>query len=141
MIGERIKMLRERNGYTQTVLARKLGLSRASVNAWEMGINSPSTQYLIQLAKLLNVSTDFILCIDNEQKDHLDMTVLTEDQKTMFRILWNQCRKYNETVKILVEDGLVQRGEELYEDGIDILQEIRSKLKGSGQTGSQGSGR
>lgn len=141
MIGERIKMLRERNGYTQTVLARKLGLSRASVNAWEMGINSPSTQYLIQLAKLLNVSTDFILCIDNEQKDHLDMTVLTEEQKAMFRTLWNQCRKYNETVKILVEDGLVQRGEELYEDGIDILQEIQSKLKGSGQAGSQGSDR
>ena len=48
-------------GYTQSSLARQLHITRASVNAWEMGISTPSTQYIIQLAQIFNVSTDFLL--------------------------------------------------------------------------------
>ena len=64
MVADRIKMLRETNQYTQTELARKLGITRASVNAWEMGISVPSTQYLVELASIFHVSTDFLLCIE-----------------------------------------------------------------------------
>ncbi len=66
MISERIMYLRERNGYTQVSLATKLGITRSSVNAWEMGISIPSTQCLIQLASLFNVSIDYILCISSD---------------------------------------------------------------------------
>jgi len=61
MIAARIKTLREQKGLTQSMLARKIGITRSSVNAWEMGISIPSTQYLIELAKLFNVSTDYLL--------------------------------------------------------------------------------
>ena len=47
MIYEKIKMLREKAGMTQVELAKRLGLSRAAVNAWEMGITVPSTHYII----------------------------------------------------------------------------------------------
>ena len=46
MIYERIKKLREKQGYTQTELAKMLGVTRSCVNAWEMGISVPSTQSL-----------------------------------------------------------------------------------------------
>ena len=46
MIGERIKDLREKLNMTQTALARRLGLSRSAVNAWEMGVSIPSVPYL-----------------------------------------------------------------------------------------------
>ena len=49
MIYERIKKLREKQGYTQTELAKMLGVTRSCVNAWEMGISVPSTQSLVQL--------------------------------------------------------------------------------------------
>ena len=64
MIAERIKLLREYNGLTQSELARQLGITRSGVNAWEMGISVPSTQYIVELARLFKVSTDYLLGVD-----------------------------------------------------------------------------
>ncbi len=54
------------------MLARKLGITRSSVNAWEMGISAPSTQCLIELAGLFNVSTDYLLGIESTSTISLD---------------------------------------------------------------------
>ncbi len=64
MVGDRIKALREQQGLTQAALAKKLGITRASVNSWEMGISIPSTKYLVELSSLLNVSSDYLLGIN-----------------------------------------------------------------------------
>ncbi len=61
MVAERIKELREKNNYTQSSLAKKLNVTRSSVNAWEMGISVPSTTLIVELAKLFQVSTDYLL--------------------------------------------------------------------------------
>lgn len=61
MIADRVKALRDRAKLTQADLAKRLGITRSSVNAWEMGISVPSTQYVVEMAKLFHVSTDFIL--------------------------------------------------------------------------------
>lgn len=65
MIADKIKFLREEKNMTQTVLAKKLGITRSSVNAWELGISTPSTQYLVELAYIFKVSTDFLLGISS----------------------------------------------------------------------------
>lgn len=62
---ERLKTLRKRDNISQNVLAKTLGITRASVNAWEMGISYPNAQSLILLAKYFNVSVDYLLGIDN----------------------------------------------------------------------------
>lgn len=64
MVAERIKRLREQKGLTQAELAKRLGITRSSVNAWEMGISVPSTQYVVELAHLFKVSTDYVLGVD-----------------------------------------------------------------------------
>ena len=61
MIAERIKKLREQHNKTQSELAKQLGITRSSVNAWEMGISVPSTQYVVELANIFKVSTDYLL--------------------------------------------------------------------------------
>ena len=61
MVAEKIKFLREQKGLTQSDLAKKLNITRSSVNAWEMGISVPSTQCIIELASLFSVSTDYLL--------------------------------------------------------------------------------
>lgn len=61
MIADKIKFLREENNMTQTDLAKRLGITRSGVNAWEMSISVPSTQYIVELATLFNVSTDYLL--------------------------------------------------------------------------------
>jgi len=58
---DKIKILREQLGLTQSELAKKLGLTRASVNGWEMGLSIPATSTLAELAKLFRVSSDYIL--------------------------------------------------------------------------------
>ena len=64
MVCDKIKELREMAGYSQSQLAKKLDVTRSSVNAWEMGLSTPTTQYIVALAKLFHVSTDYILGTD-----------------------------------------------------------------------------
>lgn len=61
MIAERIKILREQQNITQSQLAKQLGITQCSVNAWEMGISVPSTQYVVDLAHIFKVSTNYLL--------------------------------------------------------------------------------
>ena len=58
MVADRIKALREQRGMTQSELAKQLGITRSSVNAWELGISVPSTQYVVELADIFKVATD-----------------------------------------------------------------------------------
>ncbi len=77
MISNRIQTLREQNGMTQAALAKQLGITRSSVNAWEMGISVPSTQYIVELALIFHVSTDYLLGV--ERSSTLDISGLRED--------------------------------------------------------------
>jgi len=86
MIYDKIKKLRELNGLSQIELAKKLGITRSSVNAWEMGTNIPTTQYIIGLAKLFGVSSDFILDIESNITLNLD-SLTDEEKKIMFSLM------------------------------------------------------
>jgi transcriptional regulator with XRE-family HTH domain len=78
MIGERIKLLREKAGYSQSELAKKLCVTRSSVNAWESGISAPTAVYIIELAKLFHVSTDYILGQDASHQ--LNLSGFTDEE-------------------------------------------------------------
>ena len=81
MIADKIKLLREASHLTQTELAKKLNITRSSVNAWEMGISVPSTTYLIELSLLFHVSTDFLLGL--EQNNTIDISTLSEREAVL----------------------------------------------------------
>ena len=72
MLYEKIKDLREKAGYSQAQLAKKLDVTRSSVNAWEMGLSAPTTQYIVALAKLFHVSADYLLGLQSELSISLD---------------------------------------------------------------------
>lgn len=65
MVADRIKSLRESMNISQAELAKRLGITRSSVNAWELGISVPSTQYIVELSAIFKVSTDHLLCVDD----------------------------------------------------------------------------
>lgn len=60
-LGNRIKNLRENNNYTQMELANKLGVTNTTLSNYETGYNEPDGETLVKLAKILNVSTDYLL--------------------------------------------------------------------------------
>ena len=80
MVSDRIKYLREKNNLTQSELARKLNVTRSSVNAWEMGVSVRSTALIVDVAKLFHVSSDYLLGI--KESSTLDISLLS-DKETM----------------------------------------------------------
>lgn len=64
-IGAKIKSLREKNNMEQLELASRMGYkSQSTISKWESGVNLPTGKKLIELAKLLNTTTNEILGID-----------------------------------------------------------------------------
>ena len=80
LLSEKIKMLREKNGLTQSELAKSLNLTRSAVNAWEMGLSIPSTALIVELAKRFKVSTDYLLGMDETAS--ISVQGLTSEQIT-----------------------------------------------------------
>ena len=89
-IADKIKALRESRGMTQAELARQLGITLSGVNAWEMGLSVPSTQYVVDLALFFNVSSDFLLGIDSSFT--LNVEGLSDDDICMLRALIERLR-------------------------------------------------
>ena len=78
MISERIKELRARSNMSQVKLAKALNVSRSTVNAWEMDLSMPTIKYVIEMAKLFNVTSDYILELDNSNV--ISLSTLNEKQ-------------------------------------------------------------
>ena len=74
----RIIRLRKQKGLSQAELAKALGLSRSSVNAWERETAQPSPDALVALSRLFGVSTDYLLGIDKHAT--IDVSELTESE-------------------------------------------------------------
>lgn len=89
-IADKIKYLRDKHEMTQTLLAKKLGISRSAVNSWEMGLSLPSLANIVEMTRIFNVSSDFILGL--EKKVMLDITELSNDEREiMFKLV--ECLK------------------------------------------------
>lgn len=91
MISERIRQLRERAGFSQSQLAKKLDVTRSSVNAWEMGISAPTTQYVVAMAKLFHVSTDYLLGMESTLQ--FSMEGYTQEE---IRLIFDMIRYFDE---------------------------------------------
>lgn len=60
-LGQRIQELRKDNHWTGEELGKKLNVAKSTVSLWESGARTPSTDMLTDIAKLFNVSIDYLL--------------------------------------------------------------------------------
>ena len=91
MVSDRIRLLRERRGLTQSELAKQLGMTRSSVNAWEQGISVPSTQYIVELAAIFKISTDYLLGVESTAS--INVSGLTDEDIELAHSLIERLRK------------------------------------------------
>ena len=61
LFGERIKMMRKLRGFTRSEFAKKLGVSRPLVAAYETGTREPPLKNLIALIQVLNIDPNWLL--------------------------------------------------------------------------------
>jgi len=65
-IGERIRILRKEKNMTQPQLAKQVGVANSVISNWENSLNIPRSDYVVIMAKIFNVSTDYILGLEDE---------------------------------------------------------------------------
>ncbi len=58
--GEKLKILREKNGYTQKYVAERLKTTQSYYAQYENGRRSIPFERIVELAKIYNVSLDYI---------------------------------------------------------------------------------
>lgn len=102
MVAGRIRELRELQNLSQAELGKKLGITRSSVNAWEMGINLPSTHYLVELSKIFRVPTDYILGLT--PKETLILDGLGSEEKSILQSLVRYFRTGRSEVSLEYEE-------------------------------------
>ena len=66
---EKIYYCRKKAGYSQEDMAEKLGVSRQAVSKWETGEAVPELAKFSAIAKLFNVTTDWLLCDDDSEPE------------------------------------------------------------------------
>lgn len=68
MISKRLKELRKLNQITQINFAKKIGVTAGAVGLWETGKRLPDIEMVFKIAKMFNVSTDYLLGEDLENQ-------------------------------------------------------------------------
>lgn len=87
--GNKLKIEREKRGWSQEELAQKLFVSRQSVSKWENGKNYPNIEVIIDLSNLFDITIDALLKNDEELQEKIiqdskKSTYLSWQSKVMF---------------------------------------------------------
>ncbi|MFT8556534.1 helix-turn-helix domain-containing protein [Liquorilactobacillus hordei] len=69
MLSQRLKELRQNKEYTQEYVGKIVHVSDKTVGAWERGIRQPSIESIQSLARLFNVTTDYLLGAESPKDD------------------------------------------------------------------------
>lgn len=65
-IGSRLSVCRQNKNMTQEELAYRLGVTPQALSKWERGISLPDTSILPDIARMLEISTDYLLGISQQ---------------------------------------------------------------------------
>jgi transcriptional regulator with XRE-family HTH domain len=87
--GDRLRELRQRRDYTQEELAEILDLGIRQIHRYESGETDPSGDIVARIAKLLGVTTDYLLGLVDEPDAHFS----ERDYSPMERKLITAVRK------------------------------------------------
>ena len=96
-LSTKLKTLRQQHNLTQSELANKIGTSKSVICAYENGSRRPSFEVLVKLALLFNVTSDYLLGI--EQKSSIDLSGLTLAERLAVQQLIHAMQQKHETLE------------------------------------------
>ena len=81
---EKIIMLRKKFGWSQEDLAEKMNVSRQAISRWENGTALPDALNVLQLSKLFQVSTDYLLNDDYVSDEDIPIVQTVKHETEVF---------------------------------------------------------
>ena len=106
--GERIKYLREKNGFTQKDIATKLGVEPAAISKYELDMREPNIEALKKLSTIFNVSIDYLLgrtpdvFVDEANKESLDISLIKKKYDFSKKKIKNLKKEYKNENAIII---------------------------------------
>ncbi len=97
-----LKYFREQNGWSQTELGKKVGLSASAIGMYEQGRRHPDQATEEAFADIFNVPLDILRGRDVESVDHYDALI-------------RRLMAYANALNVLGKQKLLERAEELNE--------------------------
>lgn len=97
-MGERIRMIRERIGWTQEFLAEKIDISSVHLSRIENGKVTPGVDILIRVSEEMHVSIDELLfgkCSLNRELFYIEEKIQKMDEsekKFIIHVFWTICQ-------------------------------------------------
>ena len=102
MIGLNLKKTREKNGFTQGDVAKKLGVSRQAVCMWESGKREVSVSKLIEIADIFNMSIDEIVRPEKAKlKDDVRTAIKNKEKETSLKTVFEFDAPYANEVLLI----------------------------------------
>lgn len=83
-LAEKLFELRKEKGWSQEKLAEQINVSRQSISKWESGQVLPEIEKIIELSRIFQVTTDYLLLDENSEKASTAVT-LEEDKDKYYK--------------------------------------------------------
>ena len=83
-LAEKLFELRKEKGWSQEKLAEQINVSRQSISKWESGQVLPEIEKIIELSKIFQVTTDYLLLDENSEKASTEV-ILEEDKDKYYK--------------------------------------------------------
>lgn len=99
-IGSRLAVCRQNKNLTQEALAGKLGVTPQALSKWERGISLPDVSMLADIARVLEISVDWLLGVEQQSGRNAD--------DDMQREIGNNLRNSLEPVELIFGKQLIQ---------------------------------
>ena len=80
-LSKKIKTIRERLGFSQENLAKKIGINRVAISQIENGERKISAEEIVKLSKVLNIPSDVLLDLDKDIKVVLEKSIKQKPRK------------------------------------------------------------
>lgn len=81
-LADKLFELRKEKGWSQEKLSEQINVSRQSISKWESGQALPELEKIVELSKIFQVTTDYLLLEDSDKPEI--KPVLSEDEKDRY---------------------------------------------------------
>lgn len=85
-VGMKITKYRRLAGMTQDELSEKLYVTRQALSKWENGTGVPSTETLLDLCQIFNVSFEDLLCLNDDKEIEINQNNIFHGHERLFII-------------------------------------------------------